>query len=249
MLSFPFARLRPFVAALVPAALLLNPGLSAASLIVLPDGYSSTLGDGSSPSLTGTALRIVQLQVAASLLGGLQVGDQLTGMSFRGETGTSALSYADYEIRLAQAANAIGSLSTTLANNLLNPVLVRDGALSFAANAFTAGAWGPVISFTTPYTYQGGDLIWEIRHTTSTGTNVSVDTITSINFGSTLATVAGTGSMTATTGSVNSLPFFIAQFTVVPAAVPAPATLPLAACALVGLVAARRRHSLTAPTL
>jgi len=91
-------------------------------------------------------------------------------MRFRLATNSTVLtfpagtvSWSDYEVRLAQAANPITSMSTTFQANLRNPVLVKDGLLSIGANQFSTGA-NPKISFANAriagyaYVYQGGDL-------------------------------------------------------------------------------------------
>ena len=159
-----------------------------AATVVAPNqtanaGISTALNNGN---------RTYLMQYGASLLSGINVGDQITGLTFRISSGQSnpsspATSFTNWDLTLAQAANPISSLSTTFASNLTNPVLVRSGALAFAAGAFPGGAvnpttnpFGPVINFTTPYTYQGGDLVVLISHTG--GTN-AVGFLDALNIG------------------------------------------------------------------
>jgi len=78
------------------------------------------------------------------------------------------VTWLDYEVTLAQAANPISSMSTVFLANLLNPVLVKNGALSIGANTFSAGGnpnpFGTLVVLDTPYVYQGGDLVMQFTH-------------------------------------------------------------------------------------
>ncbi|BDC50818.1 hypothetical protein F183_A31340 [Bryobacterales bacterium F-183] len=112
----------------------------------------------------------------------MPVGSVISGVRWRLGGGNaswpaSTATWADYEITLAQAANPIELMSFTFADNMLNPVMVRDGALSFAANSFGGGMtpnpWGPLVQFQSSYTYAGGDLVLLFRHTGSDLTNTS----------------------------------------------------------------------------
>jgi hypothetical protein len=117
------------------------------------------------------------LQYGSSLLTGINVGDQISGLTFRIVSDTvrnssPASTFTNWDLTLAQAVNTVPNMSTTFADNMLNPVQVRNGSLSFSAGAFQGGAvnpttnpFGPVITFSTPYTYQGGDLVVLISHT------------------------------------------------------------------------------------
>ncbi|MBL1209386.1 PEP-CTERM sorting domain-containing protein [Geminocystis sp. GBBB08] len=180
--------------------------------------------------------RAYQMQYGASLLTGINIGDQITGLTFRIASNSSrssspATTFADYEIYLAQAVNSVANMSTTFASNMSNTSQVRDGGLSFSAGAFQGGAvnpttnpFGPVINFDTPYTYQGGDLVVLIRHTAGSsdvGFLYSLST-TASGYGTDYRAFFGT-SFGATTGSQNSL--HITQFSVTPTAVPEPVTI------------------------
>jgi hypothetical protein len=118
-----------------------------------------------------------QVQYAAAQLVGLSVGQQITGVQFRLDSGEPAqnLNYASYSLQISQAANAITGMSPSFAANMLNPVTVYNAPLTFTAASMPTGstpnAFGPSISFTAPYIYQGGDLVLLFRHSTSeTGT-------------------------------------------------------------------------------
>src|SRR6185369_2190374 len=87
----------------------------------------------------------------------------------------SSVTWSDYEVTLAQAARTVANMSATFQANLLNPVLVKDGALSIDANRFTAGgnpnAFGAFVVLDTPYIYPGGDLVMQFTHTGSDSAN------------------------------------------------------------------------------
>ena len=69
------------------------------------------------------------------------------------------------------AATPLGSDFATFAANLLNPVKVKDGALSIGVNQFSTGAnpnsFETLVLLDTPYVYQGGDLVMLFRHSGS----------------------------------------------------------------------------------
>jgi hypothetical protein len=223
--------------------------LSLASAIVLWGGVNPNSAYGitvvapnqQSNQELSTALnnsdRTYQMQYGASLLTGINIGDQITGLTFRIASDSSrpsspATTFADYEIYLGQAVNSVANMSATFADNMSNSSQVRDGALSFTAGAFQGGAvnpttnpFGPVISFDTPYTYQGGDLVVLINHTpgsSSVGFLDSLNTSASgygTNYRAFVQTTFG-----ATTGSPISMT--ITQFSVEsPTAVPEPVTI------------------------
>jgi hypothetical protein len=88
------------------------------------------------------------------------------------------VTWSDYEVTLAQAANPISSTSTNFQANLLNPVLVKDGALSIGANQFSTGgnpnSFGTLVLLDTPYVYQGGDLVMQFTHTGSDSATTTI---------------------------------------------------------------------------
>jgi hypothetical protein len=153
--------------------------------VVAPDDYTSVAGNtGLNTLVRGIGLpRTYQMQFTPDALGGLPAGARITQLGFRLSTNAagsfpiSAVNWSDYEMTLAEAANPIGSMSTTFAANLRNPVLVKDGALSVGANQFSAGAnpneFGILVVLDTPYIYQGGDLVMQFTHTGSDSTNTT----------------------------------------------------------------------------
>lgn len=127
------------------------------------------------------APRTYQAQFAAAALGGLPVGARITELRFRQATNntvnfpTTNLAWAQYQVTLAQAANSVANMSTNFADNLVAPIVVRDGPLTLPAEIFTAGnvpnLFAPLVVFDTPYTYQGGDLVMHVTHSGSDSTN------------------------------------------------------------------------------
>jgi len=123
------------------------------------------------------------MQFTPDVLGGLPAGARITQLRFRVSTNTAAnfpvatVTWSDYEVTLAQAANPISSMSTNFQANLQNPVLVKDGALSIGANQFSAGGnpnpFGTLVVLDTPYAYQGGDLVMQFTHNGSDSTNTA----------------------------------------------------------------------------
>jgi hypothetical protein len=84
----------------------------------------------------------------------------------------------NFEVRLSTGPDAPGPLSTTFADNRgSDEVIVRTGPLTVAAGDYgigaTPNAFGPVIAFQQPFTYEGGSLLLEIGMTgISTGGGV-----------------------------------------------------------------------------
>lgn len=178
-------RLSPTLLTLVSA--LAAPVLHGA-VVVLPNSAASTEGNSVLSAAVGINARTLQLQVAASQLGDVPVGSVINNIVFRqdavgtGAAPAASYSYSQYKIALAQAANSIGSMSLTFADNMQSPVTVFDGPLTIAALSFPGGSspnpWGASITFDTPYTYQGGDLVVLISHPDSTaGTAVFLDAV------------------------------------------------------------------------
>lgn len=163
-----------------------------ASTLTLPN--SAQFAEGATSSSTtagvlGTGNFTNQFFYTSALLSSIPVGYEITGFRVRADAGlatgtypSAALHWNNYDVTLAEAAvsiTAFGS-SSNVAANMLNPQQVLSGALDIAVNSFTDSAasfnpFGPLISFTTPYLYQGGDLIFLVSHGTATGTGFSVD--------------------------------------------------------------------------
>lgn len=190
--------------------------------VVAPSNFASTEGNGSFGAPFSASAATAQFIYPTATLNGLTSGSQITGIAFRLNTGTAsptARTFSNYQIQLSQSNNAPGSLSSTFDANIASDVVtVRSGSLTFAANSFPSGgtpnAFGPVIDFTTPYTYTGGSLLITLRHSGSGSGSLSIDGDTA--FGGQYISSAGSG---ATTGNfIAGAP--ITQLTFQPVPVP-----------------------------
>ena len=159
--------------------------------VVAPTNYTATYGTGGLNTLLRNSgfPRTYQIQFSPAALGGLPVGAKITELRFRLMTNSAAfpnntVTWSDYQVTLAQAANSIPAMSTSFAANMLSPVLVKDGALSISANTFaTSAGVNPFCSFLvfdTPYVYHGGDLVMLFSHTGSdSASSAFLDAVTS----------------------------------------------------------------------
>ena len=181
--------------AAVPAFFLLVAPAHAGEIIV-PNHAPTTAGNGGYSTLMHTQERSYQLVVGPQELGGLAVGDLITGITWRLP---SWVVYADwpgvgnvaditnYDIYLSTSNNPPGSLSTTYTDNIGSDVVqVRGGPLSLTGPHFPGGALTPnvnplgmVIPFSSSYIYKGGDLLLTIRHTGNSFSTCSLDTVPS----------------------------------------------------------------------
>lgn len=177
--------------ALLLSALFAGP--AAAQSVVVPNANLATNGGWSINSLfrqTGNP-RTVQQAIAASELTGIPVGAEIVGFSLRPDTPTrnpmawptTAATWQNYEITLAQAAVPIPQMTTTFAANMRNPVLVRSGSYTIPIGHFVNnGPPGPnpfgrlYFEFQKPYVYRGGDLVVLATHDgNNTGTAIYSD--------------------------------------------------------------------------
>lgn len=109
-----------------------------------------------------------------SQLAGLTPGRTITGMQLRLDFQwfeSPASFVSNFDVSIGPSNFAPGSLSDSVtANQGAGTVLARSGSLTFAQDSFTFGdmpnAFGPVITFTTPYTYTGGNLLITVSHST-----------------------------------------------------------------------------------
>jgi hypothetical protein len=141
-----------------------------AATVVTPNSLAAAPGSSLSPAPYSSTSLTFQFQIAAEELTDA-AGSFITGLSFRLNEGespnTSQRTFDDYEITLAQAANPFGSISTVFANNMSDPVLVRDGPLIIPAGAISSGTNPNSFSYTLDidnYTYTGGDLVGHITY-------------------------------------------------------------------------------------
>jgi len=164
---------------IVALALILGV-VSTANAVVIPNYTAGVEGDGTfSLTTTGATGRTYQMTIAANQLTGL-LNNNLNAIAFRlNGPGTANwppvdANFADWEIRIGPGV-APSAISNTFADNFSGAAtLVRDGALTFAAGAFTFGGtpnvFGPALSFnTSTYLYTGGDLTIEMRFSQQTG--------------------------------------------------------------------------------
>ncbi len=220
--------------------------------VVVPNSFATTPGTSGLNTLVRdlNAPRTYQMIISGAQLSAIPAGSILTGVTWRANITTlnpptwppAAYNYNDYDMFIGQAALPVGSGSTTFANNVVGgtEVQVLDGPLSIAANTFTQGVlpnaspWGFFIQFDTPFTYNGGDLVFTARHPGATVVGaLFLDSVAS-GVANGVQTFTATNA-TATVGGAATSTIF--RFTW---EVPAPGTLAL--LGLSGLVAIRRRR-------
>jgi hypothetical protein len=236
-------RLRPqgatYVAGLV-ALISISVCAQGQAQVVVPAGFDSTEGTSAEGTSLGDFSNRVQTLYGTSLLTGLHVGDIITGLSFRVDSGGPPLTtqtVANYEIRLSKSPKTPGNLSTTLADNRgADEVIVRTGPLIITAGDYPTGsspnAFGAIIGFTTPYTYTGGPLLLEYSHTPFPSTHSFADAAGNIADGQS-AFGTGFNATTADIGMTNDV--IVVRFQTVPE----PSTLLLSSLPLLAL---RRRR-------
>ncbi len=161
---------------LVALALLSLGAATYADYVVVPNAYVNQMGSNGLNSPLRDQPRTFVEVMGQDQLGGIQVGNVITGITFRlwsgagGSWPPSAATWSNYDIYMGKAAVNAGSLNATIANNYVAGTRqqVRGGSLTIPANAF--GFATPVtpfsyeMTFTTPFTYTGGGLILEISH-------------------------------------------------------------------------------------
>jgi hypothetical protein len=233
-------RTRQWVSGLVLGlAVLCSASAARADVIVVPNAFTTTEGNIGLSTPIQSAPRTEQTVYAASQLTGIPIGSEITGLTYRldGMTNSTAWppsprTWAQYNIQLSQSLNPPGSLSNTFANNIgADVVTVRSGPLTIPANAFPGGSspnpFGIEIAFTTPYTYEGGDLLITLRATGNGVDTTFTDADTRTSFGfQTIGAASFTGTTNdGITGGTNQ----IAELVFTTPAVPEPSSLALLA--------------------
>jgi hypothetical protein len=138
---------------------------------IVPGPFALVEAGSSDNAPLGVSGQHFQQVFSSVLLTNLSVGVWINGIAFRvqgTETALPAQTIPIYNISLSQSPNVPGSLSATFANNRGADFLtVRSGALTVNAGDFPGGSspnafgWIP---FSTPYQYQGGDLLIEVAY-------------------------------------------------------------------------------------
>ncbi len=125
---------------------------------------------------------VMQVDVAASQLTGL-VGDDIDSIGFRLAPGASSVAagtvIGDWTLELSSSLNSLGSLSAGYEDNIgADAETVYSGSLTLGALTGGAGV-NPFfdIDFTTPYLYEGGDLLYTLEVSGATNQGIAVDAI------------------------------------------------------------------------
>jgi hypothetical protein len=178
---------------------------------VIPEGYANTPGTATFLGPMANSQRTYQQLIAASQLTDL-VDKEITSLSYRipsnatGPWPTAEVTFASFDIYMSGSVDPVNR-SLTFENNIVGPqTLVRSGTLVLPAESFPSGGspngFGPEIIFDSPWTYTGGNLLIEIRHTGFTGTSRSLDANNTSTFGyGTLYSACWTGNYQGTSGS------------------------------------------------
>ncbi|MEO8666224.1 MAG: dockerin type I domain-containing protein, partial [Ignavibacteria bacterium] len=189
-------------------SLTVNPPTSS---VVVPNAYENIPGTATFLGPLANSARTYQFLIQASQLTAL-VGKNLTGFKMRIPTSSTAnwpvtdVTFSNYDVYLSGSVEP-AARSLTFASNIVGPqTQVRTGSLFIPANSYTFGtspnAFGPEISFNTPWPYAGGNVLIELRHNGFTGTSRSTDAISTSTGGyGTLISACWTGSYTGTSGS------------------------------------------------
>jgi PEP-CTERM motif len=215
-----------------------------ADLLVAPNANTSTSGDNVQYGILDTGNVAFQFAYNATQFSTLTSGTQITGIGFRLPAGAStfntALVYSSFGIQIGQSTAAPGALSTTFATNEAGDTITAySGPLTIGAGSFVGGA-GPnpfvEITFTTPYTYTGGNLLVTLRHS-DPGSSISVDANSFPGINGIADTVADFGDANGTSGTEGyfNAPVAGFYFNGNSAATPEPASLTLLGIGIAGI--------------
>lgn len=157
-----------------------------AGIIVFENTYASANGNSDSSLALANNSVSIEFLMAGSQFAAIPTGADITALGFRATAvdvnqPVSTTVYSNYSIELSTSQTAIGSMSNNFSNNLgSDATIVRSGPLTIGQNAFpfTSGP-GPngfyYLTFTTPYVYQGGDLLLTLQSTHTSGSGVDLD--------------------------------------------------------------------------
>lgn len=153
---------------------------------VMPNAYSGTAGTGTFTGPLVNAQRTYQLLINSNQLTAL-IGNNITALTWRipanatGAWPTADVTFTNYDIYLAESVAPSQRRLTFDSNIVGSKIQVRSGSLLIPANAYPFGGnpnnFGAEITFNNPYTYNGGHLLIEIRHTGFTGTSRTNDAL------------------------------------------------------------------------
>ncbi len=205
---------------LVGPVLVLALVIGSAQAATIVTGETQAWNGGFS-SLSRSVPRVLQQFYEAPNFAAITQPVQITGMSWRlpaiANTSypTVDITFAQYDVTLAKASPAVDAAnqltSTTFADNMVSPVVVRSGGLTIPAGSFTDSdpSTDPLnpadfsyqLTFTTPYMYApGDDLILLVRHSgytaSATQTQWNFDGYAFAN-----GSLVNTSSVSGTTGS------------------------------------------------
>jgi hypothetical protein len=246
------------------AAVYAGTSAQEAASIVAPTGVESSASSGLNTAIRSAPRSYQEYIAASNFAADVTSPTSITGMQLRlaiGENWRPAgyagsnwpsqpITLGTFTVTLAKPSAGLVTdgeyLSTTptFASYLNSPVVVRTGTLTIPAGAFSADggdtgvhSWGPVITFSTPYTINPGEgLVMQINHSGYTPSAELNAFFASRDYANGVTdAISSTASGTAAAPSGFSSPYFVNFVTVVPE----PMSLGLIGATL--LVSRRRR--------